>query len=97
MTARRRIEKKLADDKQFYVCSLSGLVTIYKGLMMPADLPNFYADLADIRMTSSICVFHQRFSTNTQPRWPLAQPFRYLAHKFNPICEFLYAIIILRL
>ena len=48
--------------------------------MMPADLPNFYLDLADMRMESAICVFHQRFSTNTQPRWPLAQPFRYLAH-----------------
>ncbi|BBN82032.1 glutamate synthase large subunit [Pseudoalteromonas sp. A25] len=78
--ARRRIEKRLADDKQFYISSLSGLVTVYKGLMMPADLPNFYLDLADMRMKSAICVFHQRFSTNTQPRWPLAQPFRYLAH-----------------
>ncbi|NOU49600.1 glutamate synthase large subunit [Pseudoalteromonas sp. JBTF-M23] len=78
--ARRRIEKRLADDKQFYIASLSGLVTVYKGLMMPADLPNFYLDLADMRMKSAICVFHQRFSTNTQPRWPLAQPFRYLAH-----------------
>ncbi|MEJ6473182.1 glutamate synthase large subunit [Pseudoalteromonas piscicida] len=78
--ARRRIEKRLEQDEQFYICSLSGLVTIYKGLMMPADLPTFYTDLADIRMTSAICVFHQRFSTNTQPRWPLAQPFRYLAH-----------------
>ncbi|WP_125779003.1 glutamate synthase large subunit [Pseudoalteromonas rubra] len=78
--ARRRIEKRLSSDPDFYIASLSGLVTIYKGLMMPADLPNFYLDLADIRMTSAICVFHQRFSTNTQPRWPLAQPFRYLAH-----------------
>ncbi|TMP64451.1 hypothetical protein CWC05_24480, partial [Pseudoalteromonas ruthenica] len=69
--ARRRIEKRLEQDEQFYICSLSGLVTIYKGLMMPADLPNFYTDLADMRMTSAICVFHQRFSTNTQPRWPL--------------------------
>ncbi|MFC3032316.1 glutamate synthase large subunit [Pseudoalteromonas fenneropenaei] len=78
--ARRRIEKRLEQDKQFYVSSLSGLVTVYKGLMMPADLPRFYRDLADMRMTSAICVFHQRFSTNTQPRWPLAQPFRFLAH-----------------
>ncbi len=77
--ARRRIEQRIADD-YFYICSLSGLVTVYKGLMMPVDLPNFYLDLADIRMESAICVFHQRFSTNTQPRWPLAQPFRYLAH-----------------
>ncbi|TQF71500.1 glutamate synthase large subunit [Pseudoalteromonas luteoviolacea] len=78
--ARRRIEKRIINDEQFYISSLSGLVTVYKGLMMPADLPNFYEDLADLRMTSAICVFHQRFSTNTQPKWPLAQPFRYLAH-----------------
>ncbi len=77
--ARRRIEKQILDD-DFYICSLSTQVIIYKGLCMPADLPRFYLDLADLRMESSICLFHQRFSTNTQPRWPLAQPFRYLAH-----------------
>ncbi|MFC3394114.1 glutamate synthase large subunit [Brenneria rubrifaciens] len=77
--ARRRIEKRI-EDKEFYVCSFSNLVTIYKGLCMPADLPRFYLDLADLRLESSICLFHQRFSTNTVPRWPLAQPFRYLAH-----------------
>ena len=78
--ARRRIEKRLEADKDFYVCSLSNLVNIYKGLCMPADLPRFYLDLADLRLESAICLFHQRFSTNTVPRWPLAQPFRYLAH-----------------
>ncbi|WP_413743029.1 glutamate synthase large subunit [Sodalis sp. RH15] len=77
--ARRRVEKRVVDDS-FYVCSLSNLVTIYKGLCMPADLPRFYLDLADLRLESAICLFHQRFSTNTVPRWPLAQPFRYLAH-----------------
>ncbi|MDG1922890.1 MAG: glutamate synthase large subunit, partial [Glaciecola sp.] len=77
---RRRAEKRLIDDPDFYVACLSGLVTIYKGLVMPKDLPTFYKDLADDRLESSICVFHQRFSTNTLPRWPLAQPFRYLAH-----------------
>ncbi|WP_440874752.1 glutamate synthase large subunit [Thalassotalea sp. PLHSN55] len=77
--ARRRAEKRITDEK-FYIASLSCLVTIYKGLMMPVDLPNFYLDLADIRMQSAICVFHQRFSTNTSPQWHLAQPFRYLAH-----------------
>ncbi|MBZ6071407.1 glutamate synthase large subunit [Aeromonas schubertii] len=76
---RRRIEKRVQDD-YFYVVSLSNLVTVYKGLCMPVDLPRFYLDLGDIRMQSAICVFHQRFSTNTSPRWPLAQPFRYLAH-----------------
>ncbi|MEI6894383.1 MAG: glutamate synthase large subunit [Colwellia sp.] len=77
--ARRRAEKRINDDV-FYIASLSCLVTIYKGLMMPKDLANFYLDLADIRMQSAICVFHQRFSTNTSPQWHLAQPFRYLAH-----------------
>ncbi|TKB54760.1 glutamate synthase large subunit [Ferrimonas aestuarii] len=78
--ARRRIEKLLVDDGDFYVSSLSGQVVVYKGLMLPVDLPNVFPDLADLRMESAICLFHQRFSTNTQPRWQLAQPFRYLAH-----------------
>jgi glutamate synthase (NADPH/NADH) large chain len=47
---------------------------------MPVDLPKFYLDLADERLETAISVFHQRFSTNTLPRWPLAQPFRLLAH-----------------
>ena len=78
--ARRRIEKQLEDDPDFYIPSLSCLVTVYKGLVMPKDLPKFYQDLADIRMETAICVFHQRFSTNTTPQWKLAQPFRFLAH-----------------
>lgn len=78
--ARRRVEKKLAHDEEFYVASLSSLVFIYKGLIMPRDLPRFYLDLADESLASGICVFHQRFSTNTLPKWPLAQPFRFLAH-----------------
>src|SRR5690606_35976074 len=73
-------ENALAEDKDFYICSLSDKVVSYKGLMMPADLPAFYRDLANARLTTGICVFHQRFSTNTAPRWPLAQPFRMLAH-----------------
>lgn len=78
--ARRRIEQRVTDDSDFYIATLSGLVTVFKGLVMPADLPSFYEDLADLRMQSAICVFHQRFSTNTSPRWKLAQPFRFLAH-----------------
>ena len=77
--ARRRAEKRITDHR-FYIASLSSSVTIYKGLVMPVDLPNFYLDLADIRLQSAICVFHQRFSTNTSPQWHLAQPFRFLAH-----------------
>jgi len=78
--ARRKIELALAEDEDFYICSLSGAVISYKGLVMPVDLPQFYADLGDKRLETAICVFHQRFSTNTLPRWPLAQPFRLVAH-----------------
>ncbi|MEX1033282.1 MAG: glutamate synthase large subunit [Cellvibrionaceae bacterium] len=78
--ARRKAEIRLADDPDFYVASLSAKVVSYKGLMMPVDLPKFFSDLADPRLETAICVFHQRFSTNTMPKWPLAQPFRLLAH-----------------
>ncbi|WP_430460401.1 glutamate synthase large subunit [Thalassolituus sp. LLYu03] len=78
--ARRYAEKALTEFRDFYIASLSDKVLSYKGLMMPVDLPNFYPDLGDERMETAICVFHQRFSTNTMPRWPLAQPFRMLAH-----------------
>ena len=78
--ARRKAEIATADDDEFYICSLSGKIIAYKGLVMPVDLPRFYLDLDDERLETAICVFHQRFSTNTMPRWPLAQPFRLLAH-----------------
>ena len=77
---RRRIEKRIVDDLDFYISSFSNMVVVYKGLCRPVDLPDFYKDLADLRMQSSICLFHQRFSTNTLPKWKLAQPFRFLAH-----------------
>ncbi len=78
--ARRKAEIALSEHVDFYVASLQGDVISYKGLVMPVDLPAFYKDLADPRLQTAICVFHQRFSTNTLPRWPLAQPFRMLAH-----------------
>ena len=78
--ARRKAEMANEGDEDFYICSLSGRVIAYKGLVMPVDLPRFYQDLDDQRLETAICVFHQRFSTNTMPRWPLAQPFRLLAH-----------------
>ncbi|MBU2886627.1 glutamate synthase large subunit [Gilvimarinus agarilyticus] len=80
LMARRRTELALKDDKAFYIASLSTSILSYKGLMMPVDLPKFFTDLADERLETAICVFHQRFSTNTSPQWPLAQPFRMLAH-----------------
>ncbi|MES2821824.1 MAG: glutamate synthase large subunit [Pseudomonadota bacterium] len=79
-SARRRSSVANAADSEHYICSLSHKTIIYKGLMMPADLQQFYPDLGDERLQTAICVFHQRFSTNTLPKWPLAQPFRFLAH-----------------
>ncbi|MEL0135916.1 MAG: glutamate synthase large subunit [Halieaceae bacterium] len=78
--ARRKTEMALKGDPDFYICSLSDRVISYKGLVMPADLARFYPDLHNPALATAICVFHQRFSTNTLPRWPLAQPFRMLAH-----------------
>ncbi|MEJ8568665.1 glutamate synthase large subunit [Elongatibacter sediminis] len=72
---------KLPDpDPLYYVCSLSALTMVYKGLVQAEHLADFYPDLTDPRMTSAIGICHQRFSTNTLPRWNYAQPFRYLAH-----------------
>ena len=79
--ARRRTEMALADlAEDFYVCSLSSEVILYKGLVMPGNLSTLFEDLQDEMLESSVAVFHQRFSTNTLPQWHLAQPFRYLAH-----------------
>jgi glutamate synthase (NADPH) large chain len=79
--ARRRAEKALeGKDPVFYVPSLSSRLISYKGLVMPANLPVFYPDLEDERFESALCLYHQRFSTNTWPEWRLSQPFRYLAH-----------------
>ena len=78
--AKRKAEIALSEDPAFYIASLATNVVSYKGLMMPVDLPKFYLDLANPALETAICVFHQRFSTNTAPQWPLAQPFRMLAH-----------------
>jgi glutamate synthase (NADPH/NADH) large chain len=79
--ARRRAEKHFSQhDPDAYVASLSSATISYKGMVMPSALADFYPDLRDPRLKSSVCVFHQRFSTNTLPEWRLAQPFRFLAH-----------------
>ena len=80
LQSRKFIEEIHLNDEKLYFCSFSSKTIIYKGLMLPSDIQNFYIDLQSKRYTSSICVFHQRFSTNTSPRWYLAQPFRLLAH-----------------
>ena len=76
---RRRAEKRFGESDA-YVASLSSVTISYKAMVMPDVLPDFYPDLRDPRLESSVCVFHQRFSTNTMPQWRLAQPFRFLAH-----------------
>jgi glutamate synthase (NADPH/NADH) large chain len=73
--------RKLSDpDPLYYVVSLSNLTMVYKGLIQAEHLGDFYRDLRDPRMASAIGICHQRFSTNTLPRWNYAQPFRFLAH-----------------
>src|SRR5450759_1353570 len=79
--ARRRTEKILESvDPAFYIPSLSASTIVYKAMVMPQHLAQFYPDLEDPRMEASVVVFHQRFSTNTLPQWRLAHPYRYLAH-----------------
>ena len=82
---RKRAENEmLASDIRekdfFYIPSLSCRTIIYKGLLLAPQIDQFYKDLADPDTISSICMVHQRFSTNTFPTWQLAHPFRYLCH-----------------
>jgi len=63
-----------------YVASLSSRTVTYKGMVRSVDLARFYADLADPLFVSRFAIYHRRFSTNTAPRWPLAQPMRMLGH-----------------
>ena len=63
-----------------YYCSLSSRTIVYKGLLTPKQLAPFYYDLNDPEFASAFVIFHQRYSTNTQPSWRLAQPFRFVAH-----------------
>ena len=78
--ARRKAESRLAALADFYVVTLSAHSLGYKAMTTPEGLAEFYPDLSHPQIASSCAVFHQRFSTNTRPRWPLAQPFRLLAH-----------------
>jgi glutamate synthase (NADPH/NADH) large chain len=63
-----------------YFPSLSSRTIVYKGMVTPEQLPAFFADLRDERLESAIALVHSRFSTNTFPSWPLAHPFRFVAH-----------------
>ncbi len=64
----------------FYVASLSCRTLVYKGLLLPEQIPGYFPDLCDEDLVSCLALVHQRFSTNTLPSWDRAQPFRYLAH-----------------
>ncbi|MCY1081682.1 glutamate synthase large subunit [Archangium lansingense] len=79
--AERRIRERALDpDGQFHVASFSAETLIYKGLLLPRQLPRFYVDLQHPECVSALGLVHSRFSTNTFPTWELAQPFRYIAH-----------------
>ncbi len=67
-------------SRDFYVASLSSRTVVYKGMVRSEVLAKYYADLRDSRFEVSFAVYHRRFSTNTLPRWPLAQPMRLLGH-----------------
>lgn len=79
---RRRIEKAVLKEgiRDFYICSLSAQSIVYKGLFLAEQLANFYPDLTDKKFISNFAIYHQRYSTNTFPKWWLAQPFHILAH-----------------
>ena len=64
----------------FYIPSLSCRTVVYKGLVLAAQLTNFYRELSDPDVVSALCLVHQRFSTNTFPSWQRAHPYRYIAH-----------------
>ncbi|AFY43276.1 glutamate synthase-related protein [Nostoc sp. PCC 7107] len=79
--ARKRIFKAAkAVSEDFYICSLSSRTIVYKGMVRSAVLGDFYADLKNSEYKSAFVVYHRRFSTNTMPKWPLAQPMRLLGH-----------------
>ena len=73
-------QSSLEQKSFFYITNLSSRTLSYKGLLMPSQLKNFFQDLRDESIESSLCLVHSRYSTNTFPTWDLAQPFRFLAH-----------------
>ena len=80
-TASANIQRlKLKHSKEYYVPSMSSRTVIYKGLLLADQVGTYYIDLQDARCISAVGLVHQRFSTNTMPKWPLAHPYRYVAH-----------------
>jgi glutamate synthase (NADPH) large chain len=70
----------LTHSKEYYVPSMSSRTVVYKGLLLADQVGTYYLDLTDTRCVSALGLVHQRFSTNTFPEWPLAHPYRYVAH-----------------
>ena len=77
---RREIELETRDIQSFYMPTFSSRLISYKGLAMPRTLKAFYEDLQNPKFETAIALYHQRFSTNTFPAWPLGQPFRMMCH-----------------
>ena len=72
------LSKELSSD--FYIASLSSKTIVYKGMLTPGQLRDFYLDLSDLDFTSALAMVHSRFSTNTFPSWARAHPNRFLVH-----------------
>jgi hypothetical protein len=64
----------------FYFCTLSNRIIVYKGMLRSVVVGAFFEDLTDEDYESAFAIYHRRFSTNTTPKWPLAQPMRFLGH-----------------
>ncbi|WIB62286.1 glutamate synthase large subunit [Curtobacterium sp. MCBD17_040] len=75
-----RLRKRIERDQDVYFMSLSSRTIVYKGMVTTLQLEPFYPDLSDERFASKLAIVHSRYSTNTFPSWPLAQPFRMIAH-----------------
>ncbi|MBD2664933.1 glutamate synthase large subunit [Richelia sinica] len=80
ITRRRIVQAAREISDEFYVCSLSSRTIVYKGMVRSAVLGEFYEDLQNPSYKTAFAVYHRRFSTNTMPKWPLAQPMRLLGH-----------------
>jgi glutamate synthase (NADPH) large chain len=78
--ARKRIEHEIPQDQAVYFPSLSSRTLVYKGMLTTPQLEEFFPDLSDQRIESALALVHSRFSTNTFPSWPLAHPYRLVAH-----------------
>jgi glutamate synthase (NADPH/NADH) large chain len=74
------LRKRAEHELPVYVCSLSSRTIVYKGMLTTGQLEPFFPDLSDRRYTTAIALVHSRFSTNTFPAWPLAHPYRFVAH-----------------